>query len=228
MANILTRFTDIMQANMHSLLDKMEDPSTMIDQYLRNMESDLGKVKAETAAVMAEESRCNRKVAEAEAGIEKLNAYATKAVEAGNDNDAKAFLAKKAEETMKLKELMATRDVAVVNSEKIRALHDKLSGDIQELQKRKAEIKAKLAVAKAQQKTNTLNESIAGIGSNMSAIDALEEKANRIIDEADAMSKLNAPKSDPLDDLTRKYEKEAVVTSSVEDELAALKAKVQK
>ena len=51
---ILTRFKDIMSANINALLDKCEDPEKMIDQYMRNLESDLGKVKAETASVMAE------------------------------------------------------------------------------------------------------------------------------------------------------------------------------
>lgn len=55
MAGILSRFKDIMSSNINALLDKVEDPMKMIDQYLRNLESDLGKVKAETAAVMAEE-----------------------------------------------------------------------------------------------------------------------------------------------------------------------------
>ena len=54
MAGILKRFGDIMASNINALLDKAEDPAKMIDQYLRNLESDLGKVKAETAAVMAE------------------------------------------------------------------------------------------------------------------------------------------------------------------------------
>ena len=54
---ILTRFKDIMSANINALLDKCEDPEKMIDQYMRNLESDLGKVKAETASVMAEETR---------------------------------------------------------------------------------------------------------------------------------------------------------------------------
>ena len=193
MANILTRFTDIMQANIHSVLDKMEDPATMVDQYLRNMESDLGNVKAETAAVMAEESRCARKINEIEASVAKMNDYATRAVAAGNDADAKSFLGKKNEEMIKLQEAKANYETAKANSEKIRALHDKLSGDIQELQKRKTEIKAKLSVAKAQQKTNAINQAVGGIASNKSAFDALEEKANRMVDEAEAMSKLNAP-----------------------------------
>ena len=55
MAGIIARFKDIMSSNINALLDKAENPSKMIDQYLRNLESDLGKVKAETASVMAEE-----------------------------------------------------------------------------------------------------------------------------------------------------------------------------
>ena len=57
---IMERFKDIMAANINALLDKAEDPEKMIDQYLRNLESDLGKVKAETASVIAEESRARR------------------------------------------------------------------------------------------------------------------------------------------------------------------------
>ena len=92
---ILTRFKDIMSANINSLLDKCEDPEKMIDQYMRNLQSDLGNVKAETAAVMAEEKRAKRELDECNAEIEKFQNYAVKAVEAGNDNDARQFLEKK-------------------------------------------------------------------------------------------------------------------------------------
>ena len=61
---IIQRFADIMSANINALLDKAEDPAKMIDQYLRNLESDLGKVKAETAAVMAEEKKAKRELDE--------------------------------------------------------------------------------------------------------------------------------------------------------------------
>lgn len=60
MAGIIKRFTDIMSSNLNALLDRAEDPAKMIDQYMRDLESDLGKVKAETAAVMAEETRAKR------------------------------------------------------------------------------------------------------------------------------------------------------------------------
>ena len=55
---ILKRFKDIMSSNINALLDKAEDPEKMIDQYLRDLQEDLRKVKSETATVIAEEQRC--------------------------------------------------------------------------------------------------------------------------------------------------------------------------
>ena len=57
---VIQRFKDIMSANINAMLDKAENPEKMIDQYMRNLENDLGKVKAETASVMAEEARAKR------------------------------------------------------------------------------------------------------------------------------------------------------------------------
>ena len=38
---ILQRFSDIIQANVNAILDKMEDPAKMIDQYLRELADNL-------------------------------------------------------------------------------------------------------------------------------------------------------------------------------------------
>ena len=89
---VLTRFKDIMAANVNALLDKAEDPEKMIDQYLRNLESDFAKVKAETATIMAEEKSAKRKLDECNEEIARMSEYAMKAVAAGNDNDARQFL----------------------------------------------------------------------------------------------------------------------------------------
>ena len=49
---ILERFNDIIKANINVLLDKLEDPEKMIDQYLENMMKDLAEVKQSTAEVI--------------------------------------------------------------------------------------------------------------------------------------------------------------------------------
>lgn len=224
MAGIIKRFSDIMSANMNALLDKAEDPAKMIDQYLRNLESDLGNVKAETAAVMAEEKKALRDLDECIEEVAKMQKYAEKAVVAGNDADAKTFLTKKGQLVEKQNELQKVYDAAAANAAKMKSMHDKLVGDINVLNARKDSIKAKVAVAKTQEKLNQIGSSIEGAHNSISAFDRMEEKANRMLDEANAMAELNGNKEDDTKDLMSKYDSQSDV--GVEDELAALKAKM--
>ena len=228
MAGIIKRFGDIMSANINALLDKAEDPEKMIDQYLRNLESDLGKVKAETASVMAEESRCKRQLDECAADIDKMQRYAEKAVVAGNDGDARQFLEKKQLLAGKQAGLQQAYDQAHQNAVKMKQMHDKLVSDIGQLNAKREAIKAKVAVAKAQQKVNQIGSSLGGANDAMSAFGRMEEKANRMLDEANAMAELNASSaSDDIDDLAAKYD-DPSSSPAVDDELAALKAKLGK
>ena len=207
---VIQRFKDIMSANINAMLDKAENPEKMIDQYMRNLEDDLGKVKAETASVMAEEARAKRAYDEALAEVEKYQKYAEKAVAAGNDNDARVFLQSKKTAQSKLEGLKLT----YVN-------------DISDLRARKETIKAKVAVAKAQERVNQVGSSLRGVSNNMSAFDRMEEKANKMLDTANAMAQLNESANTNVDDLARKYDLDDVAgTSDIDDELAALKAKL--
>jgi phage shock protein A len=226
MAGIIKRFSDIMSANLNTLLDKAEDPEKMIDQYLRNLESDLGKVKAETASVMAEETKCKRELDECNADIEKMQRYAEKAIVAGNDNDARQFLEKKQQLVSKQTALQQAYDLAHGNAVKMKEMHDKLVSDMGELQSRRDAIRAKVAVAKTQERLNKVGSSVAGVSNNLSAFDRMEEKANRMLDEANAMSELNTTKDD-VADLAAKYDEDSSNTG-VDDELAALKARLGK
>ena len=226
MAGILKRFKDIMAANINALLDKAEDPEIMIDQYLRDMESDLGKVKAETASIMADAEKAKRDLAEVDEEIMKMQTYAEKALVAGSDEDARRFLAKKAElvKDRALKQQMV--DVTSANAAKMREMHDKLTGDIAVLNDRKATIKAKVAAAKTQEQINAMNESVSGIDitDGMAAFDRMEEKADHMLDEANARAELNLAGVDvaSLDEIAKKYEDNA----DLDAELASLKAEL--
>ena len=193
---IISRFKDIMSANINALLDKCEDPEKMIDQYMRNLQSDLGKVKAETASVMADEQRAKRELDECTAEINKLQAYAEKAVAAGNDDDARQFLAKKQTLVTKQQAFQQTYTLAADNAAKMRQMHDKLVNDINELDSRRDTIKAKMKVAKAQQTVNKMTSGMGKAESSLSAFDRMEAKADRMLDEANAMAELNTAGAD--------------------------------
>lgn len=219
---ILSRFRDIMASNVNALLDKCEDPEKMIDQYLRDLESDYAEVKAETASVMAEAKNAQRKLDECNEEIKKMESYAVKAVNAGNDDDARKFLQKKAELSERVATLQQNLDICNANAAKMKDIHAKLEDDIANLKAKRDTLKAKVKVAEAQQKVNKLGASADKAGSTMSAFSRMEEKINRMTDEADAMAELDNAKDD-VDSLAAKYET-TTESANVDDELAALKA----
>ena len=227
MAGILTRFKDIMSSNINALLDKAEDPSKMIDKYLRNLESDLGKVKAETASVMADEKRAKRELDECNEQINKMQKYAEKALIAGNESDAKLFLEKKNQLSKNQQSLQRSYNISSDNAAKMRSMHDKLVKDIGELNARRDQLKAKLAVAKTQEKLNQIGSSVNGAKGSLSAFDKMEDKINKQLDEANAMAELNYSKEeDNIEDLMSKYDDNKEESSEINDELQALKNKL--
>lgn len=222
---ILTRFRDIMSSNINALLDKAEDPEKMIDQCLRNLNSDLGKVKSETAAIMAEEQRAKRVLDDCNEEIAKMQTYALKALEANNEADARKFLEQKSSLSSKLPGLKEAYDLAHSNATHMREMHDKLVNDIDELEARKDMIKGKLAVAKTQERINKMSSSVGSANDSIASFKKYEEMADKALDKANAMAELNASSQEQsIEDLTKKYAQD----SNVEDELAALKASLGK
>jgi len=222
---ILSRFADIISANINDLLDKAEDPAKMVDQCLRDMMEDLAEVKKETAAVMAEESRCKRLVDENDKESARYEELAKRALMAGNENDARILLAKKQEIENAGAALETAYAAAHENAVRMRQLHDKLVADIAELNSRKAAIKAKVSVAKAQEKVNELNNSGEKAKLAMSAFERMEAKADRMLDEATARAELELGTDDSIEALEDKYSL-GTTASSVDAELAAMKAKL--
>ena len=222
MGRILERFSDIVKANVNAVLDKMEDPSKMIDQYLREMLEDLAEVKKETAGVMAEEARTKR-LAEANAAeVAKYEELAKKALTAGNEDDARVFLSKKQELEAAGAGLHTAYAVAHENAVKMRQMHDKLTSDINDLKARREMIKAKVAVAKTQEKLNAFSGASDKTQDAMNAFGRMEDKANNMLDRANAMAELNSEPVDAAKELEKKYA--AAGSPSVEEELAKLKS----
>lgn len=218
-----------MSSNINALLDKAENPEKMIDQYLRNLNKDLGKVKSETASVMAEEQRAKRVLNECQADVEKMERYAIKALEAGNEGDARKFLEKKAELAAKLTDLEAAHQLASQNALQMKQMHDKLVADIGELEERRNMLKAKWSVAKTQERMNKIGASATNSGQSISAFERMEEKVNQALDKANAMAELNADPKDDIAELTAKYdETNNDIDSNIDSELAALKERMKK
>lgn len=221
---ILDRFNDIIKANINALIDKMEDPSKMIDQSLRDVMEDLAEVKRSTAGVMAEETRTKRLVDANQAEVAKYADFARKALVAGSEGDARVFLAKKQELENVGAGFMTAYAAAHENAVKMRQMHDKLASDVDALRSRREMIKAKVTVAKTQETLNEATSTISRTEGAMNAFGRMEDKANKMLDEANAMAELNMKPIDAAKALEEKYATKG--TASVDEELNAMKVEL--
>lgn len=217
---ILNRFKDIMSANINAILDKCENPEKMIDEYMRQVVEQLADVKKETAGVMAEEKRCKREVDENAEQIEKYDQLARKALTAGNEEDARTFLAKKQEYVNNGVDLQKSYEVAKANATKMKEMHDKLTKDVQELEQRRKNVKSKVAVAKTQEKLNKVSSSMGTASDAMNAFERMEQKADNMLDRANSTAELNEDVDAGIESLEDKYNNPS---ASVDEELEKLK-----
>lgn len=220
---IISRFSDIMKSNINALLDKCEDPAKMVDQMLIDLRRDLADVKSDTAGVMADAKRAKREVDECQANIEKCVKAAQNALKAGVEDDARKILAKKQAYEQSLVSLQQTYELNQANADKMQQMHDKLVGDIESLEARKDAIKAKVASAKAQEKINKMMSGGKNAQASVSAFERMEDKANKMLDKAQAEAELNSGDAS-ASNLMDKYANGG--DSDVDDELARMKAEL--
>ncbi|MEI6857605.1 PspA/IM30 family protein [Psychrilyobacter sp.] len=90
---MFSRVTSIFKSNVNTILEKMEDPNKILDQNIRNMESEYVKAKESVSKAKAEEIRLTRRVNELTTEALKWTKNAKLALTKGNEDLArKVFL----------------------------------------------------------------------------------------------------------------------------------------
>ena len=128
--SIFTRFKDIVNSNITSLLDKAEDPEKMLRLMIGEMEDTVIDLKTTTAARMAEAIRSEKRVDEAKATVDRWQARAELAIEKGKDDLAREALIEKkhAQEAYEraLENISSLKKSVEEGKEEIRTLEDKI------------------------------------------------------------------------------------------------------
>lgn len=102
---LFTRFTDIINANINSMLDKAEEPEKMIKLIIQEMEETLVEVRASAAKYIAEKKSIERQIALAEKSSKNWQVKAEIALQKGRDDLAKLALKEKQKCTTLLNDL---------------------------------------------------------------------------------------------------------------------------
>ncbi|MEA2595597.1 MAG: phage shock protein [Thermomicrobiales bacterium] len=92
---IMDRLSTLVRANVNDLLDKAEDPEKMIDQILRDMETNIGQARQQVAAMIAQEKELQADYDETTKLASEWGAKAQRAVAAGKDDLAREALRRK-------------------------------------------------------------------------------------------------------------------------------------
>ena len=206
---ILRRFKDIMASNVNVVIHRDEkNPEKAIEKYQTQLRADLGQVKAETAALQAEYNRAERAFFDNQTEKEKMQRYISKAQESGDMSSVRIYenkLAAIETEGVRLNEKYAS---AKQDMDNLKVMNEKLSTDAETLEGKLSEIKAKMSAAEALQSMNKI-ASKAGAANSDEMFNRMNEKADYMMDRANAMAELDGAQQkrelSELEELESKY-----------------------
>jgi phage shock protein A len=92
---IMDRLSTLVRANVNDLIDRAEDPEKMIDQILRDMETNIGQARQQVASMIAQEKELQADYNETSKLATEWGAKAQRAVTAGKDDLAREALRRK-------------------------------------------------------------------------------------------------------------------------------------
>lgn len=212
---IFSRFMDIVNSNINSLLDKAEDPEKMLRLMIQEMEDTLIELKSNAAASIAQKIKLERKLSDTEATVSRWEQRAMLAIEKGKEELAREALIEKKRVSEELELINRQLDEAekTIDSSKneIMTLEDKLTqakGKLKILKEK--EERARAEKRSEEMKRNDMNMHF----------QEMEEKIDRMNAWADLNSTAKSATEDKFADLERDEE--------IEKELAALREKAGK
>ncbi len=215
---IFSRFTDIINSNINSLLDKAEDPAKMVRLIIQEMEDTLVEVRSSSAKTLADKKELSRQAQRFEKDSEQWQEKAELALSKGREDLARAALVEKkkcVENAAALEDELAHVDEHIT----------KLQGEISQLQEKLADAKARQKAIIMREKTATSRLKVKRnidsdrVNDALNRFDSYERKIDDIESQVEAYDMGSKSLADEIAELE--------ADENIDDELAQLKAKMK-
>ncbi len=215
---IFSRFTDIVNSNINSLLDKAEDPEKMVRLIIQEMEDTLVEVRSASAKTLANRKDISSQIAKLQNEADDWQAKAELAISKDREDLARAALQEK-KKCVEHAEVLS-KELTIIEEQ-----ISKLQNEIGQLQEKLADAKARQKTIIMRQKTvssrlevkKTLDSS--KVDAAMGRFEQYERKIDDLESQVDAYDLGKKTLADEFAELES--------DDKINDELAALKKKVQ-
>lgn len=222
MPNIFDRISNIMRANINDILDSAEDPEAMLNQIIRDMNDALRQADSDIADQIAQQKMLEGDLDAAKRNQAAWESKAELAVSKGRDDLAREALVRQndyAEQAAIYEKQLEAQKSAVAE---LKAKRDLLKSKYDQAQRNKENLVARARAAQAKSKmTKVTNQS--NTADYASELDRMERKIREQEARAEAEEEVADSKTSVDDEFAK-----LGADKQVEDQLAALKAKMAK
>jgi phage shock protein A len=192
---VFSRFLDIVNANINSLLDKAEDPEKMIRLMMQEMEDTLIELKSSCAAKMASRAKTERLYKESENALKRWQSRAELAISKGREDLAREALLEKKRAKSEMDRLSEDLNVAdgliKTSKDEINQIEDKLASV-----KQKYQVMVERAKRAREEQATQETLKRAAESATYDRFSSMEEK----IDRMQASNTMNRANTSNLDD----------------------------
>lgn len=175
---IFTRMSNMLKSKVNSTLDEMENPIELLDQKIRDMESQLNTAKLNSAQIIGNAHEIKKKLDASEIEVKDYEDKVKLALSKNNEDLAKRALARKIESEKKRDSLKTSYDSARTQADAIKKNLAALEAELNKTRNYRDEAAARYSNAEASQK---INEVLANVQtkSNSIQIDSIERKIQK-------------------------------------------------